>query len=86
VDSDESASTRASSEEPPDAQRAQIALGARRLMERMGWRPEAVVEAALDGAEVATWHEQHPRYQQAVREERQKIRTRFHQWVGAAAT
>mmetsp|Transcript_7380 Transcript_7380/g.23441 ORF Transcript_7380/g.23441 Transcript_7380/m.23441 type:complete len:708 (-) Transcript_7380:427-2550(-) len=83
VDSDESVSTRASSEDPPDAQKARIALGVKRLMEQMGWRPGAVVEGALNGAEVAAWHEQHPRYRQAVREERQRIKTQFQQWAGA---
>merc|ERR1712060_209706 len=75
--SDESASTRASSEEPADAHQA------RRLMEQMGWRPEAVDEAALDGAEVAAWRKQHPRYQQAVHEERQKLKTQFQNWARA---
>mmetsp|Transcript_78835 Transcript_78835/g.219159 ORF Transcript_78835/g.219159 Transcript_78835/m.219159 type:complete len:720 (+) Transcript_78835:142-2301(+) len=84
ADSDGSASTRASSEEPPDAQRARLALGARRLMEQMGWRPEAVVETALDGAEVAAWRERHPRYRQAIREERQRLKTQFQQWALAA--
>lgn len=85
ADSDESASsTRASSEEPPDAHHAYVALGARRLMEQMGWRPEEMPgETVLDGAEVAAWHEQHPRYRQAVREERQKLMTQFQQWAGA---
>jgi len=82
-DSDESASTRASSEEPPDARCARLATGARRLMEQMGWRPVAG-EAALDGAEVALWREQHPRYRQVVREERMKLKTQFQQWARAA--
>jgi len=83
ADSDESVSTRASSEEPPDAHRARLAIGARRLMEQMGWRPEAVGEAALDGAEVAAWRDAHPRYRQAVREERQKLKTQFQIWARA---
>lgn len=82
ADSDESSSTRASSEEPPDARCARLATAARRLMEQMGWRPEAG-EAALNGAEVAAWREQHPRYRQAIREEREKLRTQFQQWAGA---
>lgn len=84
VDSDESVSTRASSEDPPDAPKARLALGARRLMEQMGWRPEAVSDSALNGAEVAAWHEQHPRYRQAVQKERQRIKTQFQLWARAA--
>ncbi|OLQ11703.1 hypothetical protein AK812_SmicGene4417 [Symbiodinium microadriaticum] len=38
--SDASASTRASSEEPPDEEKAQLAAGAKRLMEEMGWTPQ----------------------------------------------
>jgi len=82
ADSDCSASsTRASSEEPPDAQKARLALGARRLMEQMGWRPHGEAGAALDGAEVAAWREQHPKYRQTIREERQKKKAQFQQWV-----
>jgi len=80
-DSVESTSTRASSEEPPDARSAHLATGARRLMEQMGWRPEVDRLSALDGAEVAAWHEQHPCYRQAIDEERQKLRTQFQQWL-----
>jgi len=83
-DSDESSSTRASSEEPPDARGARLAMDARRLMEQMGWKHEdQVIKEALDGAEVAAWHEQHPSYRQAVREERQKLKTQFQQWARA---
>uniref|UniRef100_A0A7S1AYQ7 Uncharacterized protein n=1 Tax=Noctiluca scintillans TaxID=2966 RepID=A0A7S1AYQ7_NOCSC len=81
-DSEESASTRASSEDPPDAHRARLATKARRLMEQMGWRPENS-STVLDGAEVAAWREQHPRYRQVIREERQKLRTQFQQWARA---
>mmetsp|Transcript_49164 Transcript_49164/g.106930 ORF Transcript_49164/g.106930 Transcript_49164/m.106930 type:complete len:705 (+) Transcript_49164:58-2172(+) len=82
ADSAEStSSTRASSEEPPDEQGAKLAVAARRLMEQMGWRPEAVGEAVLDCAEVAAWREQHPRYRQAVSEERQKLKTQFKLWA-----
>lgn len=81
--SDESASTRASSEEPADAVHARLALGARRLMEQMGWTPEEE-EAVLDGAEVAAWREQHPKYRQAVREERAKLKTQFELWADSS--
>lgn len=84
VDSDESASTRASSEEPPDAHRAELAMGARRLMEQMGWRPEATNKAeTLGSTEVALWREQHPCYRQVVHEERQKLKTQFLKWARA---
>jgi len=83
VDSDESASTRASSEEPPDAHRAELALGARRLMEQMGWRAEAGSDTGtLESTEVAAWMEQHPRYRQVVYEERQKLKSDFQKWAG----
>eukprot|EP00435_Cladocopium_sp_Y103_P038335 s677_g10.t1 len=39
--SDASASTRASSEEPPDEEKAKVAAGVKRLMEEMGWSREA---------------------------------------------
>eukprot|EP00927_Polykrikos_kofoidii_P047629 TRINITY_DN41898_c0_g1_i1.p1 TRINITY_DN41898_c0_g1~~TRINITY_DN41898_c0_g1_i1.p1 ORF type:complete len:741 (-),score=133.54 TRINITY_DN41898_c0_g1_i1:208-2430(-) len=81
AESDCSASTRASSEEPQNPMRARLELGAKRLMQEMGWSPEAAVDAALDGAEVAAWREQHPRYRQDVREERQKLKTQFQQWA-----
>jgi len=81
ADSDESTSTRASSEEPPDARSAVLARGARRLTEQMGWRPEVAGAAALNGAEVAAWHEQHPRYRQLIREERQKLKTQFQKYL-----
>jgi len=81
--SDGSASTRASSEEPPDAQKAQLALGARRLMEKMGWRPKASEAHGLAGDEVAEWREQHPSYRQTIQEERQRLRTQFAKWVSA---
>lgn len=80
ADSDESASTRASSEEPPDELSAQEAKKVRRLMQQMGWRPEAAA-GALDGAEVAAWREQHPSYRQAIREERQRLQSQFQQWA-----
>jgi len=81
TDSDESASTRASSEEPPGTGHAMLAAGARRLMQQMGWRPDVASEATLDGAEVAAWHEQHPRYRQDISEERQKLKMQFLNWV-----
>lgn len=81
TDSDESTSTRASSEEPPDEERAMLATGARRLMQEMGWRPEVAGEATLNEAEVAAWHEQHPCYRQAICEERQRLKTQFQKWV-----
>lgn len=85
VDSDESASsTRASSEEPPNAHSAELALGARRLMEQMGWRPEAVDRSeTLGSTEVAAWHEQHPCYRQVVHEERERRKSLFQKWAGA---
>jgi len=84
MDGDESASTRASSEEPPDAHRAELAMGARRLMEQMGWRPEAINNAEILGTtEVAAWLEQHPCYLQAIHEERQKLKIKFLEWAQA---
>jgi len=85
ADSDESASsTRASSEEPPNAHSAELALGARRLMEQMGWRPEATDRSeTLGSTEVAAWHEQHPRYRQVVHEERERRKSQFQKWAGA---
>jgi len=85
ADSDESASTRASSEEPPDARRAELALGARRLMEQMGWRPTAMGKPEMLGStEVAAWREQHPGYRQAVDEGRQRLKVEFQNWAQAA--
>eukprot|EP00931_Biecheleriopsis_adriatica_P089311 TRINITY_DN63464_c0_g1_i1.p1 TRINITY_DN63464_c0_g1~~TRINITY_DN63464_c0_g1_i1.p1 ORF type:complete len:704 (+),score=176.25 TRINITY_DN63464_c0_g1_i1:57-2168(+) len=79
--SDGSASTRASSEEPPSAEKAQLALGARRLMEKMGWTPEASISEGLGGDEVAEWREQHANYRQAVQEEREKLKSQFQKWA-----
>lgn len=86
ADSDESASTRASSEEPNDADKAQMTLAARRLMEQMGWNPAEAVEGQtpLATTEVEEWHEQHPNHRKAVDEERQKLKDQFMMWAGAA--
>jgi len=97
ADSDGSASTRADSSEVAPIRplgtatttttTAKWGIEARRLMQQMGWRPEASANnkeaaAPLDGAEVAAWRERHPRYRQAVREERLRLRTKFELWAG----
>lgn len=80
---DESASsTRASSEEPKDAQCAELATGAQRLMEQMGWQPDDCADDDTIGhAEIAAWREQHPSHRQAVDEERQKLKSQFQKWT-----
>lgn len=80
--SDASASTRASSEEPPDEEKAQLAAGAKRLMEEMGWTPQAPgIQQGLAGEEVAEWREQNPSYRQAVQEGRERLRVQFKKWA-----
>lgn len=81
--SDDSASTRASSEEPPDAAHRVLATKTRRLMQEMGWQSLDASEAALDGAEVTAWMESHPEYRQAVWEGRQRLRAQFRAWATA---
>lgn len=84
-ESDGSSSTRASSEEATDMHR-DAASTARRLMLQMGWLPEAERAALLGVKEVAAWRKQHPRYQQDVRDGRQRLQARFHRWVVSTAS
>jgi len=79
--SDASASTRASSEEPPDEEMAKVAAGVKRLMTEMGWSREATMPPALEGEEVAEWREQNPTYRQTIQQERQRLRSQFLEWA-----
>lgn len=79
--SDASASTRASSEEPPDEEKAKVVAGVKRLMEEMGWSREATLPPALEGEEVAEWRERNPTYRQTIQQERERLRSQFVQWA-----
>jgi hypothetical protein len=81
-DSDGSASTRASSEEPPEVHRG-LAKKTRTLMQEMGW--ESQPSCALDSSEIAAWLHSHPAYRQVVREGRQRLQDQFQAWASASA-
>lgn len=85
TDSDGSASTRASSEEPPEVHRG-LATKSRILMQEMGWESEPAGKDALGDAEIAAWFDRHPGYEQAVRERRQRLQDQFQAWASAKSS
>jgi len=84
ADSDGSASTRASSEEPPEAHRT-LATKSRQLMKDIGWESKLASDDALERSEVADWLQRHPEYRQAIRDGRQRRHERFQVWAKANA-